>query len=254
VQITHERNPSSNGRPLEFTSANSKGPRRVSEEDVSEGSTECHAKFAAPHFSSEGEVTRLEVERQPSVSLGTQTERDQRQHIARLTEELALKSVLLEQAEANVAEAAKRTALELLEHADRLLMQTSLVKQKDTEFMDMQAKLRNTEAKLDESVVSRDQLVGQHEKELANVRAKLEAKESELEAVRLRLVDAERGWTKSKAEADKLRAETATSSVNRDEDQVTRRLMERVLALEVEVTSKRWNEKSIQEMECRNEG
>jgi hypothetical protein len=42
--------------------------------------------------------------------------------------------------------------------------------------------------------------------------------------------------------------------VNRDEDQVTRRLMERMRALESEVASKRWNEKSIEEMECRNEG
>jgi chromosome segregation ATPase len=93
----------------------------------------------------------------------------------------------------------------------------------------------------------------QYERELRNVRAKLEVKESELETVRLRLTDAEKGLTKSKAEADTLRAQTATGSVNRDEDQVTRRLMERVRALE-EVASKRWNEKSIEEMECRNEG
>jgi hypothetical protein len=86
------------------------------------------------------------------------------------------------------------------------------------------------------------------------VRAKLEVNESELEAVRLRLTDAEMGWIKSKAEADRLRAQTATGSVNRDEDQVTRRLMERMRALESEVASKRWNEKSIEEMECRSEG
>jgi len=79
------------------------------------------------------------------------------------------------------------------------------------------------------------------------VRAKLEAKESELEAVRLRLMDAE-------AESDKLRAQTATGSVNRDEEQVTRRIMERIRAIEAEVASKRWNEKSIEDMECRNEG
>jgi hypothetical protein len=124
------------------------------------------------------------------------------------------------------------------------LMQTSLVEQRDAELVDLQARL-------DELLLSRDR---QHEKEPADVRAKLEAKESELEAVRLRLTDAEKGWIKSKAEADILRAQTATGSVNRDENQVTRRLMERMRALESEVASKRWNEKSIEEMECRNEG
>ena len=93
----------------------------------------------------------------------------------------------------------------------------------------------------------------QYEKELTNARAKLEAKESELETVRSRLTDAENGWTKSKAGADTLRAQTATGSVTRDEDRVTHRLLERVRALEAEVASKRWNEKSIEEMECRNE-
>ncbi|KAI0267197.1 hypothetical protein BGY98DRAFT_1102239 [Russula aff. rugulosa BPL654] len=243
------------------------------------------------------------LERKLSVSLAVQNERNHR--IAQLTEELALKSDLLEQAEANVA--------------TLLLMETSLVGQRDAELVDMQARL-------DELVVSRDQQVGQYEKKLTNVRAKLEAKESELEAVRLRLADAdtaldefevsrnqqvvqyenvrakleakeselvavrlrladtetsldeyekeltnvrakleaneseleairlrltdaEKGLAKSKAEANTLRAQNATGSVNRDEDQVTRRL----LALEVQVASKRWNEKSIGEMEYRNE-
>jgi chromosome segregation ATPase len=107
---------------------------------------------------------------------------------------------------------------------------------------------------LDVLVASRDQEVEQYEKELTNVRAKLEANESELEAVRLRLADAEKGLIESKAEADTLqRAQNATSSVNRDEDQVTRKLLERMRAIEAEMASKRWNEKSIGEMECRNE-
>ncbi|KAF8492357.1 hypothetical protein F5888DRAFT_1730017 [Russula emetica] len=244
LQITHERNPGPNGRPLELTGVNNK-PRRVPEDDVNGGSTEYHVKFTAPHSSSEGEATRLELERQLLVSLAARTERDQR--IAQLTDDLALKSALLEQAEANVAEAAKRAGLELREHADRLLMQTSLVEQKGAELVDMQARL-------DELLLSRDQQTGQYEKELANVHAKLEANESELEAVRLRLADAEKGLTKSKAEADTLRAQTATGSVSRDEDQVTRMLMERVRAIEAEMASKRSNEKSRQEMECRNEG
>jgi hypothetical protein len=221
------------------------GPRHVPKDNVSEGSTVSRANFAAPYSSSEGEVTRLELERQLSVLLAAQTERDQR--IAQQADDLALKGALLEEAEANAAEAARRAGLELREHADRLLMQTSLVKQRDVELVDMQARL-------DELLLSRDQQIGHHEKELANVHAKLEAKESELEAARLRFTDAEKGWTKSKAEADALRAQTATGSVNRDEDEVTRTLMERVRAIESEMASKRWNEKSIAEMECRNEG
>ena len=226
-------------------------PGRVLEHDVSEGSTEYHAKFAAPYSSSEGEVASLEyerivwLERQLSASLAAQTERDQ--CIAQLTAKHALKNALLEQAEVNAAEAAKRAGLELREHADQLLIQTSLVKQRDVE-------LRYMQAKLDELLVSRDQQIGQHKKENASILAKLDAKESELEAVRLRLTDAEKGWIKSKAEADTLRAQTGTGSVNRDEDQVTRGLMERMRAIEVEMTSKRWNEKTIEDMECRNEG
>ena len=104
---------------------------------------------------------------------------------------------------------------------------------------------------LDELAASRDQQVAQHEKELASVHAKFE---SELEAVRLRLTDAEKGWTKSKADADTLRAQTATNSANRDEDQVTSKLMEvmeRMRVIEDEMASRRWNEKIIID---RNEG
>ena len=223
IQITDERNPSPCGHPLEHTGRDSK-PRCVPEGDVSEMSTEKHTKFATPHSSSEGEVTRLEPEIQLSVSLAAQTERDQR--VAQLTEELAPKSVLLEQAEANA----------------RL------------ELVDMKSKLKSTEAKLDESLPSFDQQTGRLEEELANVRAKLEAKESELESLRLRLADAEKGSTESKAETLRC-AQEAKGSVNRDEDQVTRdhRLAERVRALEAQMMSKWLNEKSIQEMECSNE-
>ena len=205
-------------------------PRLVPKDDASEGSTEYHAKSAAPHSSFQGEVAGLELEPQLSVSLTAQTERDQ--CIAQLTAKLALKSALLEQAEANAAETAK-----LREHADRLLMQTSLVMQRDVELKYMQARL-------DELLLSRDQQIGKYEKELANVRAKLESKESELEAVRFQLTNAEKGWIKSKAEADTLRAQT----------DVTRRLVECVRGMEVEIASKWWNEKSIEAMECRNEG
>jgi hypothetical protein len=94
----------------------------------------------------------LELERQLSVSLAAQTERGHR--IAQLADELALKSALFEQSEANVAEALKRAALEVREHADRLLMRTSLVEQR-------------VQAKLDELVVSRDQQVRDRNLEVA---------------------------------------------------------------------------------------
>ena len=216
-------------------------PQNTHEGDVSEGSIGYHAKSAAPHSSSEGDIARSELERQLTVSLAAQTERDQR--IVQLTDELALKSALLDEAEAKATEAAKRAGLELREHADRLLMQSSQVNQRCVELRDMQAK-----------PPSRDQQIEQYEKELANVRAKLEARESELEAIRLRLADAEKGWIKSKAEADALRAQTAAGFVNRDDDQVIRRLMERVRAIEAQMASMRWNEKGIEEMEYRNEG
>ena len=255
LQLTHERNPGPNGRPLELTGVYDK-PRRVPEDNVGEGSAEYHVELVAPHSSSERQVRGSKFKRQISAVPAAQTERDQ--IIARQGNELAKMSALLEQAEANVVEAARRAGSELREYVDdQRLMWTSLVKQRDVELVDMQARLRDMQAKLDESLLSRDQQhrqIGQHEKELANVRAKLEANESELEAVRLRLTDAEKGLTKSKAEADSLRAQNATGSVNRGEDQVTRRLMERMRAIEAEVASKRWNEKSIEEMECRNEG
>jgi hypothetical protein len=56
------------------------------------------------------------------------------------------------------------------------------------------------------------------------VRAELEGKKYELEAVRLRLTDAKDGWAKSKVEADTLRAGTqaAAGLVNMDVDRVMR--------------------------------
>jgi hypothetical protein len=180
----------------------------------------------------------IELERQLSETLVAQTERDRR--IAYLTDKLALKSVLLEQAEANEAEAKKRAGLE-------------------------QRELQVKSAKLDELLLSRDQAFEQaqsvlqkayerSQRELVEVHSKLEAKESELAAVRLRLTDSGDGWAKSEAKADTLRGQTTTGLVNTNEDQVVHRLMERMQAMEVEMASRRWNEKSIESMECRNEG
>jgi hypothetical protein len=190
----------------------------VAEGYFSKRPTEYNAKFAAPRPSSEGEAAGLVHERQLSVSLAVQTEQDYR--IAQLTDEL----------EANAAETAK--------HADRPLVQTaslcftsdatptSLVKQRDAELMDMQAKLGK-------SLQSRDQEIGQCEKELADIRGKLEVKKSELEAARSRLTETPRSKPRRigpvpRVKLRQTRALWASDSINTDEDQVTPGFIERV--------------------------
>ena len=200
------------------------------------------------------------LEQQLSAMLATQTERDQR--LAQLTEELALKSALLE-----AAEATKGTGLEPRELADRLLAQTSLVERKDAELVKMQTKLDA----LDELVLSRDRHVRALEQalqkatsraadadeyaiELAKVHAESEARKSELEAIRLRLTDAEIGWAKSKTEADTLRTLNMTGLASADEDRIARGILERMRTMEAEMASLRWSEKNFEAMETRNEG
>jgi chromosome segregation ATPase len=242
-KITHEQNSSLSSLPLQPTGASCR-PRCVPEEDDDgEDLTVHHAKLVAPDAPSGQEIARVEdrrlneLERRLSETLVAKTERDRR--IAQLTGQLAVRSALLEQA----AEERKRAGLGL----------------------------RELQAKLDESLLSRDHALEQaqsalqkvscaaevneqSQRELVEMHAKLEAKESELAAVRLRLAYAEDGWAKSKAEADTLRAQTAAGLVNTDVDQVMHRLLERMRAMELEVSSLRGNEKSIESMECRNEG
>ncbi len=251
---THEGNPSPDGLPPHSTGVNGKQRRVLDNDDDGEGSTEYLAKFAAPGASSQGEVARLEderladFERQLSETVAAKTERDRR--IAQLTDELALKSVLLEQAEANAAEARKRSGLELRELQVKLdQMQLS----RDHALEQAQSALRKAVSRATDAD-GRSQPACGHETELAEVHAELEASKSELTAVRLRLADAENGWAKSKAEADTLRVQTAAGPVNIDEGRVTHRLMERMRAMEAEMASRRWDEKSIESMEHRNEG
>ncbi|KAI0283586.1 hypothetical protein BGY98DRAFT_1093694 [Russula aff. rugulosa BPL654] len=231
-------NPDPNGLPSLLPGMNDIPGRVLEEEDDSEGSTEHDAKLVAPD-ASEKEAARSEderiadLERQLSETLAER---------AQLTDQLAEKRALLEQgrrmwrkqrnAEANAAQVMKRAGSEQ----------------------------RELQAKFDELLLSRDQALEQaqsaSQKELTEVHAKLKASESELAAVRLRPTDAEVGWEKSKAEADTLLAGTQAGAglVNMDADRVMRRLMERVRSVEAEMASLRGNEKSIGEMECRNEG
>jgi hypothetical protein len=246
-QTTRERDPSLNGLPSRPTGASGRHRRVPEEDDGGEGSTEHHAKLVAPGAPSGKEIARLEdgrfieLERQLSETPVAKSERDRR--IAQLSDQLVLKSALLEQATAKAAEEKKRAGLELRElraKLDELLLSRDQALEQAQSAL-QKAKLRAAEAN------ERSQPACDHETELAEVRA-------ELEAVRLRLTDAEDGWAKSKAEADTYRNQTPTGLVNTDADRAVHRLMERVRAMEAEMASKRWNEKVFEMMECRNEG
>jgi chromosome segregation ATPase len=206
--------------------------------------------LVAPSAPSGKEIARLEdgrlidLGRQLSESPVAKTERDRR--IAQLTDELALKSALLEQA----AEEKKRAGLEqrkLQAKLDQLLLS------RDQALEQAQSALQKATSRA-ANADSRSQPACEHETELAELRAELEGKKSELEEVRLRLMDAEDRCAMSKAEVDAYRNQAPTGPANTDEDRVVHRLMERMRTMEAELASRRWNEKSIEEMECRNEG
>ena len=285
-QITHERNPNLNGLQSQPTGVDDKPRCFPQRDDDSESSTELLTKPVAPDTSSEREVVSLEherlieLERQLLAMRAVQAESDRR--IAQLTDQLVQKSALLGQAEANVAEAKKRAGLEQRElqaRLDDLLLSRDRAEANAAEEKKRAGlERRELQAKLDELLLSRDQAPEQaqgalrkatfraaeanerSQRELAEVYAKLEARESELAAVRLRLTDAEDGWAKSKAGAGTSReaaaagTQAAAGLVNMDMDRVMWRLMERVRVVETEMASLRGNEKSMDSMECRNEG
>jgi hypothetical protein len=278
-QITCELNTSLNGLPFRPKGASSTPRRAADEDNDGEGSTEHHAKLVAPEAPSGKEIARLDdgrhigLERQPSGTLVAKTERGRR--VAQLTDELALKSALLEQA-AEEKTRAELAQCELQAKLDELLLSRDQAEANLVADEKKRARLdqRELQAKLDELMLSRDQALEQaqsalqkatsraaeanerSQRELAEVHAKLEARDSELAAVRLRLIDAEVGWAKSKAEAETLRAGTqaAADLVNVDVERVMRRLMERVRSVEAEMASLRGDEKSIGDMKCSNEG
>lgn len=99
------------------------------------------------------------------------------------------------------------------------------MKQRDAELVDVRSKLRDTEAKLDELLLSFfGQQFTRYGAEPANVHAELEAKKSELEAVHLRLTGAE---DKNKGPHKwHTRGVTGGSLVDLNEDQDTCELKE----------------------------
>jgi chromosome segregation ATPase len=255
LQITRDGTPGPNDLPSLLPGTNDE-PRRVEEDDDIEGSTEHLAKLVAPDASFKKEVARLEhgradLERQLSETLAAQSERDRR--FAQLTDRLAQKSAVLERAEANAAEVKKHAGLELRELQAKL---DELMLSRDEHLRSLEQARRALQKATSRAADAdeRSQPAWEHETELAEARVELEGRKSELEAARLRLTDAENRCAKSKAEADTLRAQTAAGLVNTDVDQVIHRLMERMRAMETEMSSLRGNQKSIESMECRNEG
>ena len=244
-QVTREQNPSLNGLPSRPMGASDR-PRRVSEDgDGGEGSTEHHGNLVGPDAPSGQENARLEdgrlieLERQLSEMRDAKTKWDRR--IAQLTDELERKNNLLVWAEANAAEANRRAGQEQRELQAKL---------------DELLSSRDRARELAQSAIFRDVEANERsQRELAEVRSRLEARESEFAAVRSRLTDAEVGWAKSRAEADALRAaQTAAGPVNVDVGRVMHTLMERMRAMEADLASKQWDEKRMESMECSNEG
>jgi hypothetical protein len=284
-QITGQQNPSLDGLPSRPTGVSGRSRRVLEEDDDGEGSTGHHTKPVAPDAPSRKGIARLEdgrlieLERQLSEMVVAKAERDR--HIGQLTDEFALQSSLLAQA----AEEKKHAGLELRNLQEKL--DEMLLSRDQAEADAAEAKKRagieqrELQAIIDELILSRDELLRMlelaqsalqkatshaadadeqsqpacgHATELAEVRAELEGKKSELASVRLRLTDAEDGYAKSKAEADKLGAQAAAGLVNKEVDRVMHRFMERMRAMETEISSLRGNEKSTEDMECRNEG
>ena len=251
-QVTHEQNSSLNCLPSRPTGASGR-PRGIPEEDDDgEGSTEHHAKLVAPGAPFGKEIAWLEpedgrlveIERQLSETLVAKAEQDR--CITQLTDELALKNALLEQAEADAAEANKRAGLEQHELQAKL---GELLLSRD------QA-LEQSQRTLQKATSCAAEANEQSQRELTEMRAKLDASESESAAFRLRLADAENGWARASQKQTHivLGTQTAKGLANMDEDRVVHRFMERMQAMEAEIALLRGNEKSFEMMECSNEG
>ena len=226
-------------------------PTRGQPHQPSSSSSDAHAAHGASPFQkalpdapSGRELSRsdddrlIELERQLSE---VKAERDQ--HIAQLTDDLALKGAVLEQVEAkveaNAAKVEKRVGLELRKLQAKL---DELLLSRDHAFEQAQNALQKASCAAEANE--------QSQRELTEMRAELEATKSEFAAFRL---DTESGCSKCKADAETNCTPIATGLVNTDEDRVMHRLMERMRAMEGEMASLRGNKKSFEMMECRNE-
>ena len=233
-------------------------PRRVPGEDGDrDDSTEHHGKLVAPDASSEKEVARLEhgriadLERRLSEMLAAQTERDR--YNAQLINQLAQKSALLEQTEAEAADAGLELR-ELQAKLDELMLSRDELLRTLERAQSALQKATSPAADASERSPCACEQIKEYETELAEVRAELKEKKSELEAVRLQLTNAKDDWAKSSTKAEKWHAQNTAGPANANEDGDTVGIMERMKAMEAQIASLRWSEKSFEMIECRNEG
>ena len=198
---------------------------------------------------------------------------DQHELQAKLDKSLLSRDHALEQSQRELAEVYAKLEAGKSELAAFRLRVTDMEDSSAKRKSEADTRLHELQGKINELLLSRDHALEQvqnalqkascateaneqSQRKLAEVHAKLEVRESELAAFRLLLADTENSSAKSKAEADTYSNQNETGLVNTDEDLVVHGLMERAQAREAEMASlpRRWNEKSFEMMECRNEG
>lgn len=258
------------------------------------------AKLTALEAGSDIDVGRLERERinelERQLHAVTNERNGQNRKLVELNDSLALQTTLLEQAESRATDASKRAdaaeeshertlqdhidledrhasvEASLREHADRLLSQTSLIEQREAEYLNIQAQLDELTQSRDQHVRALDQartalqtassraqeVDGQHQRarerinqletDMAELRGELEARTSEAESAKIRLADVENSWAKSREEADAFRALTTGSlgelldshrDLKADEDRSARGHAEKLQVIEMETASLR---------------
>lgn len=258
------------------------------------------AKLAAFESSDESEVLRLERERIANLERNVtslMSERwNQDRKINELNDSLSLQTTLCEQAETRAQDATKRAdmvdeshertllrygdlqerhdalEMQLRDHSERLLSQTSLLEQREAEESNLTAQVEELTRSRDQHVRAleqarnalqaassrADEVEAQHQRareqivaletDVADLRAEVESRTAEADSARARLTDVENSWAKSREEADAFRALTTGSlgelldshrDLKTDEDRLARGHAEKVQALEAETASLR---------------
>ncbi|KAL1712368.1 hypothetical protein EV715DRAFT_278035 [Schizophyllum commune] len=254
------------------------------------------AKLSALENGRESEAQNMERERlkdlEKSMS-ALMTERwNQERKIKELTEALSLQTTLCEQAEARAADASRRAEtiqeshdrnvqrqhelqernetleVQLRDHSQRLLSNTSTLEQQEAEAAALQAQVeeltqsrdqhlkalervmetfRQTQKRADEFDAeekrSREKIAAL-ESDIVELRGELEARTTEVENAREKLADVENQWAISREEADRFRALTTTNlgqlldlhrDMKADEDRYTKGHGEKVNAMQMEI-------------------
>ncbi|KAH9937238.1 uncharacterized protein B0H18DRAFT_1113097 [Fomitopsis serialis] len=235
------------------------------------------AKVAALESGSGSDIARVErdraaeLERQLSTSIAEQAE-------ARADDALK-RADLLSQSHDRHSEAFRtlqekhaNTESMLREHEDRLLAQSSIIEQREADHLRAETQLKELlfsheqhiraleqaraameaasarASEVDRQHVHAREQAGQLEADLADLRGELEARTTEVENARVRILELENSWAKSREESDALRAVTTGSlgelldshrDLKSDEDRLTRGHAEKVEALQREIASLR---------------